>query len=513
MDDIRIETYERIRKAVSSSVNVPARPVSNEAKLTKARAALPNPSAKDYLSEKGYPDTLDHLINDIAPALNGQNRTATYWGGSATGGTLTIAEIAENLVSAFDQDVSTHLPRESIATEAEDAALVMLIDFFHLGKPEEWEGRIFTTGAVAGNVLGIACGREKVIQARLPENSESVADLGILEACMKAGVKKIQILADGGHSSLAKAASIVGLGRNAVKVLPYSETEPWRLDIKAVEKELQREGVASIIAVSFGDSMTGRFATTGISDMKKLRELATKHNAWLHVDGALGIYTRALPADKEFARLKEYAAGLELADSITAELHSVLNVPYDTGVFYTRKASTLYAVCNNAGERSLSLADGSVQSPRNIGIENSRRFRALPVYAVLLCEGRDRLSQMLARLVRSTRAIAKIIAFEQGYVLLPGDSTLGKIRALVSDMHDIHFTVLFRATDDSLNDKLADEINNDGVWYVGRTTWEGKPALRIAVASWRINEKVDPGSVGYYLGVYSMEHKHGPWRR
>lgn len=147
------------------------------------------------------------------------------------------------------------------------------------------EGRTFTTGATGSNILGLACGREAVITSRLAEGVGSVGEVGLLQACVKAGVEEIQVLTSMGHSSLSKAASVVGLGRASVKLLPFSDAEPWRLDIDAVERELQRKNVASIIAISAGEVNTGRFATTGIEEMKRLRALADQYQAWIHVDG------------------------------------------------------------------------------------------------------------------------------------------------------------------------------------------------------------------------------------
>lgn len=500
MDEFMQEAYQRIRKSVESSVNLPAYTIPPTAQIEKARASLPNPSDADYLKERGLHETLDHLLNDIAPALNGQNRSSRYWG-FVTGGTLPIAEVADNMVSAYDQNVSVHLPKQTISTEVEDAALKMLIGLLDLGEATDWEGRTFTTGATGSNILGLACGREAVIQAKLPDGSDCVGELGLLGACAKAGIREIQVLTSMGHSSLSKAASIIGLGRSSVKELPFSEDEPWRLNLDAVEKELQREGVASIISISAGEVNTGKFATTGIDDMWRLRQMATQHGAWIHVDGAFGIFARALPTTSEFARLHELAAGLELADSITVDGHKLLNVPYDNGIFFTRKVATLTSVCQNPNAAYLATGETSdIQSPLNIGIENSRRFRALPVYAVLLSEGRDRIGAMFARMVRLARGIAEAVAASPDYTLLPDEA---------GSTDGIHICVLFRAKEDSLNEVLVETINKEGVWYVSGTKWKGQTAVRVAIANWRVNVPSDLETVRYYLAVMAREHKYG----
>lgn len=193
-----------------------------------------------------------------------------------------MAEWADNVVSRMDQNCQVHLPTQTVATGVEDAALTMLAAVLRLG--EGWGGRIFTTGATASNVLGLACGREAVLQKRL-KGDESVGELGLLAACQEAGIKDVQVLTSGGHSSLSKSASVVGLGRRSVKELPFSDDEPWRLDLDAVETALQRPGCASIVAVSAGEVNTGRFALTDVEEWRRLRELADRYGAWIHVDG------------------------------------------------------------------------------------------------------------------------------------------------------------------------------------------------------------------------------------
>ncbi|KAI1637014.1 pyridoxal-dependent decarboxylase [Biscogniauxia mediterranea] len=498
MDNFLEQAYQRIRQAAVVTAQAPASTLPAQEKLSEARASLPDPAAADYLSSHGPEATLDHLMGAIVPALNGQNRSGRYWG-FVTGSTLPIAEVADNIVSAYDQNVQVHLPDQTIATEVEDAALKMLLRLLAFGEPQEWEGRTFTTGATASNVLGLACGREAVVTKRLAADTESVGTMGLLKACIKAGVEDIQILTSMGHSSLYKAASVVGLGRGAVKDLPYSEAEPWRLDIAAVEKELRRERVASIITISAGEVNTGRFATTGIEDMKKLRELADRYGAWIHVDGAFGIFARALPDTKEFSRLREHTAGLELADSITVDGHKLLNVPYDNGIFFTRKSSILTSVFQNPNAAYLSAGGASeIQSPLNIGLENSRRFRALPAYAVLMSEGKDGLAEMFARMVRLARGIAQAIQESDNYIWLPDES---------ADTEDTHIVVLFRAKNEKLNEVLVKTINESAEWYVSGTKWKGQSACRVAVASWRAHDIDDLELVKRSLAAMAAQYR------
>jgi glutamate/tyrosine decarboxylase-like PLP-dependent enzyme len=230
------------------------------AALQHAEASLPDPKAASYLKGHSAEETARHIVKDIVPALSGQALSANYYG-FVTGGVLPIAEWADNVVSRLDQNVQVHLPAQTVSTTVEDAALRMLVDLLDLG--DGWNGRTFTTGATASNVLGLACGREHIVTKKL--NGASVGELGLLRACAEAGVSDIRVLTSAGHSSLSKAASVVGLGRSAVQELRLSEEEPWRLDMDAVERELQRPGTASIIAVSAGEVNTAGTRSTPLT--------------------------------------------------------------------------------------------------------------------------------------------------------------------------------------------------------------------------------------------------------
>jgi glutamate/tyrosine decarboxylase-like PLP-dependent enzyme len=380
-----------------------------------------------------------------------------------------------------------HLPDQSISTIVEDKALGMLLELLKLD--QGWRGRTFTTGATGANILGLACGREAVVSSRLKAAGESrgVGELGLFAACAKAGIKEIQVLTTMGHSSLYKAASVVGIGRASVKDIPFSATEPWKLNINLLEDELKREkdGIVSIVALSAGEVNTGRFATDGLSSIKAIRDFCDKYRAWLHVDGAFGIFARSLPGTDEFSSLISTNSGLELADSITGDGHKMLNVPYDCGFFLTRSADTLSSVFQNPNAAYLATGPSSTPSPSNIGLENSRRFRALPVYAVLLAYGSNGLAEMFARQVRLARGVAKYLEDSEDYELLAqGQDQKG-------DFSNTHIIVIFGAKDDALNQELVKKINGTRKMYVSGTKWEGKPACRVAVSTWKVDVERD----------------------
>lgn len=242
-----------------------------------------------------------------------------------TGGATEAAKLADHLAIQYDQNVQVHLPNETIATDVEDAALKMLCQLLHL-QPGQWPHRTSTTGATASNVIGLALARQTVLEQLAKSSSAdvSVAEHGLFHIMNVAGISNVQILTTVPHSSLKKAASIIGLGRASVVDVSQHDAS-HRFDFNILEQYLAKQNTASIIAVSCAEVNTGLFATTG-QDMQRLRKLADMHNAWIHVDGAFGLLARALPKRDEYSALLDGVDGLELADSITGDAHKLINV-------------------------------------------------------------------------------------------------------------------------------------------------------------------------------------------
>jgi glutamate/tyrosine decarboxylase-like PLP-dependent enzyme len=168
--------------------------------------------------------------------------------------------------------------------------------------------------------------------------------------------------------------------------------------------------------------------------------------------------------------------------------------PYDNGIFLCRDASILTQVFSNPNAAYLASPGdpNAILSPLNIGIENSRRFRALPVYAVLLSEGREGIAAMLSRMVRLAREIAAFVRDSEHYEWLPSEDAA---------LESTYIVVLFRAKDAALNEVLVDRINASGEMFVSGTKWDGKKAVRIAVGSWRVNVERDAAVIKEVLSA------------
>ena len=491
--DAILEDVKRIVNTTQSVVK------DDSSILPKVSPGLPQRA--NSLPEGSLPlnRAIDNLTAHVLPYLNASSLSARYYG-FVTGGVTPAALIADMLTSIYDQNVQVHLPHETIATEVEVAALNMLVELFQLPK-QGWAigtagggGGTFTTGATASNVLGLALGREYVLSEaarRATGHSMSVGEHGLLAVAQAAQIDQVKVLSTLPHSSIAKAASMVGLGRSSVESIVKEGTELGidldRLQGLAEESEAQR--VAYILAISAGEVNTGHFASDSADMMRRVRDICDKYGIWVHVDGAFGLFGRILIGhahSQDYQHITNGVRGLELADSITADGHKLLNVPYDCGIFFTKHRTLSVDVCQNGNAAYLaSGSDASIQSPLNIGIENSRRFRALPVYATLSAYGREGYCDMLMRQISFARLLAAWLYEHECYEVLP--ARMNKEEALAKTF----IIVLFRAKSDGINQKLVQMIKDSGRIYVSGTSWEGKAATRIAVSNWRVDPEAD----------------------
>jgi len=462
------------------SISIPAEVLPNQSKIEKARSTI-----KTSLPDKGIgvQETEAHLREDITQGLSNSSKSSRYYG-FVTGGATPAAQAADNIVTEFDQNVQVHLPTETIATDVEYHTLNMLCELVELD-PQQWRHRTFTTGATGSNIMGLACAREYVLQKKAKGQglSLSVAEDGLLEFAL---IAKVQILTTVPHSSIRKAASIVGLGHKSV-VDCSMESTPYKFDMSKLENALLTPSTASIIMISCSEVNTGMFATESRQEMEEIRRLADAHDAWIHVDAAFGFMARLLPANKDFGRIRGGTEGLELADSITGDGHKMLNVPYDTGFYLSKHLEIGTQVFQNPNAVYLSAGASMIPSPLNIGLENSRRFRALPVYANLIAYGRSGYANMIERQVTLARMIADFLHASSDYAVYEPSPNMSREDLLSS----VFVIVLFRAVDTGINERLVSSIKETRKIYCSGTSWQGIPAARFAISNWKCDPAHD----------------------
>ncbi|TGZ82969.1 PLP-dependent transferase [Ascodesmis nigricans] len=509
---------------------VPPRVLPSPSALDSARSYLHHTLPSYKSTSTGPLESITSHLLSLLTAFPSTSTSAHYYG-FITGGVTPAALIGDYIASTIDQNVQVHLPKESLATEVEQCALSMLAELLRI--PGNFKGRAFTTGATGSNVLGLAAAREALVDARIrqlrsnkihddehveKDGGISVGELGLLEACHLAGIGKIQILTAGAHSSIPKATSIIGLGRSAIIDISRSD-RPWEVDVTQLQEKLneaKEKGWVSVVVLGMGEVNTGYFPAAG--EVEEVMSVTRKFGGveggvWVHVDAAFGIFARVFMDESQEdweAEVGKWANGLELVDSITGDAHKLLNVPYDCGFFFTRDPIYLQHTFINMAPylSSGSTNPNDIPSPLNIQMENSRRFRALPVYATLAAYGVPGYRNFMRRCILHARAIARYIGTSIDYELLPDQAAefedLTSKDALEARLGKTFMVVLFRAKDEKLNEMLKERINETGKMYVSGTVWEGKKAVRCAVGNWRVRGERD-GEGGWGVAVDVLE--------
>lgn len=306
------------------------------------------------------------------------------------------------------------------------------------------------------------------------------------------------------HFSILKAAALVGIGAGpgVVQSMPADPDDELTFDLTALRARLAADaavGRGVIVTYGLGEVNTGGFGR----GLRKVAALCKEYGAWLHVDGAFGGFAGVVP---ELAHLVD---GIELADSLTLDGHKWLNVPYDCGLFFTRDAGTLPALLGPAARSSGpaylqssssgaapsapgAVAHDLVPSPLYVGIENSQRFRALPLFASLVSLGKDGYVEIIRRNVAFAQRVAAFVAADERYTLLnaspgwePGSSTpiIPLNIVLFCGAPESKFEPGEGTSDGA--PRLTAAINATRRMYVTGTKWRGTGAVRLAVSNWR----------------------------
>ena len=443
-----LEDYERVLEVAGDRARrylseLPDRPVREEAGVEELRAAL------DRKLPEGGEDpatVVDELAEAAEPGLIALGNPRYF--GFVIGGTLPAALGAEWLTTAWDQIASLYVCGPSAAV-AEEVSGRWVLEV--LGLPTG-AGFGLTTGGTMANFSGIAAGRHAVLQRRGWD----------VEAKGLNGAPPVRVLVgEHAHATIFVALRLLGLGdQNAIRV---KADDAGRMDPDALSVELGREDGPAIVCAQAGEVNTGCF-----DPFAALTETCREHDAWLHVDGAVGLWAAA---SRKFDHLTE---GLERADSWSTDAHKWLNVAYDCGFIAVRDPDHLRGAMGIAAPY-LTAASDARDSYQWVP-ESSRRARGFPLYAALRSLGRNG----VADLVERCSSHARLMAAE-----LEGDPALEVINEVAINQ------VLIGVVGDQSGELTTDaveRIQQDGTCWLAGTRWRGRPAIRISVCNWQTSE-------------------------
>ena len=372
------------------------------------------------------------------------------------GGVTPAALGADWLTTALDQNPGMYAASPLTARLA-TVSLGWLLDMF--GLPRSWGGSI-TTGATMANFVALLCARRWWAQHHGVD----------VDADGLAGLPQPRVFSSGYiHASSRKALGMLGIGRNNVRIL--TRDDAGRLDLPALRRELEAlGGDPAILIGTAGEVNAGDFDP--IYDMA---DLAEDHGAWLHVDGAFGLFAALAPAT---AHLVE---GIEGAHSVIADGHKWLNVPYDTGFAFVRDASLIPASLA-VGGAYLAAVDDPRPNLSYTAPEMSQRARSLAVWATLRAYGRRGYRAMVERHLELAQRLADRVDEA------PDLERLAEVPLNIVCFRYRPDGVPEEALDD-LNRRVAAALLEDGRVFAGATTYRGKVALRPAIVNWRSREQ------------------------
>ena len=395
---------------------------------------------------------LQELIEHGEPGLA---RTGPRFFHFVQGGATPAALGADWLASAWDQN-SWSDTAAPFTTRLETIALRWLLDLF--GLPRTWGG-VLTTGATGANLVALAC-------ARRWWGQRHDADV---DADGLAGLPPVPVIAGGYvHPSDLKALAVLGIGRGATRICGDAV---GRIDLDRVEEELRAlNGAPAILIGSAGEVNAGDF-----DPIEPLADLAERYGCWLHVDGAFGLFAAVSE------QTRHLVAGVERADSVIADGHKWLNVPYDCGFAFVRDRSLMTAPFELSAAY---LVEDDEDAPAYgyRAVESSRRARCVAVWATLRAYGRDGHRAMVERHLELAQRLARRVDEEADLERL-ADVPLNVVcfRYRPAGIPDEEL--------DALNRRIGGAVLRDGAVYFGTTLYGSTVAFRPVICNWMTRDQ------------------------
>ncbi len=427
------------------------------------RRVTPTPETLARLAELGGPlpdgptDAAGvlKLLDEVGSAATLGMAGGRYFG-FVTGSSLPVTLAANWLAGAWDQNVALAI-MSPVAAALEEIALRWLVEL--LGLPPD-SGGGFVTGATMANFTALAAARH----AQLEQAGWDVEADGLFGA-----PPLTVVVGEEAHASLLKALGLLGLGRRRVVTVPADGQGRMRADA------FPKLNGPTIVCIQAGNVNTGAF-----DPARELCALAHEAGAWVHVDGAFGLWALAAP---ERAHL---ATGVADADSWATDGHKWLNVPYDSGLAFVRRPEHLRRTMMQSAAY---LIQGETREPSQYTPESSRRARGVEIWAALRALGRSGVADLVEQTCRHAARFAEGLR-AAGYRVL---------NEVVINQ------VLVSFGDDDLTRRVIARLQEDGTCWCGGTVWQGQTAMRISVSSWATTDDDVERSLAAMLRIAGEE--------
>jgi glutamate/tyrosine decarboxylase-like PLP-dependent enzyme len=387
-------------------------------------------------------DVMSDLVREATPGLMAMGSPRFL--GFVVGGAHPAGLAADWLASAWDQNAAMAAVTPAVAA-LESVAGAWVLDLLDLPADASFA---FVTGCQMAHVTALAAARHRVL-----------ADAGHdVERDGLAGAPPIRVLSgDERHATVDRALRFLGLGTGALETVAVDERGALRAD--ALRAALgEGDGRPTIVVAQAGNVNTG-----AIDPLADMCAAAREAGAWVHVDGAFGLWAAASPSRRALVR------GAELADSWTTDAHKWLNVPYDCGIAVVRDAEAHRAATSTAAAY-LVQDPGGPREPLDWSPEFSRRARGVAVYATLRALGRDGVAELVDRLCACAEQFAARLAATDGFEVVA---------------QGLNQTLVRVGDDDAVTAATLAAVQADGTCWPSGTAWRGRGCIRLSVCNWQ----------------------------
>ncbi len=423
---------------------IDVRPVGPPTNVDALRRTLGGPLPREGTAAT---DVVDSLARGIAPGLVASPGPRYF--GFVTGGALPAAVAADWLTAVWDQNVAFGVMSPGAAI-VEEIVAEWTLDV--LGLPSTASVG-FVTGAQMANITCLAAARHHVLAA----HGWDVAGRGLN------GAPAIRVVAgDETHVTLLAALRLLGMGAPTL----VASDHQGRMDPSALADALALGDGPLIVCAQAGNVNTG-----AVDPLDAIADLCGAPDAWLHVDGAFGLWAAAS------LTLRHLTAGAERADSWATDGHKWLNVPYDSGIAVVAHPSSHRAAM--ALTAAYLTADDTIRNGSDWAPEASRRARAIALWAAYRSLGRNGIAELVDRCCALARRMATNLAAQPGVHVL-NDVVINQVL--------VRFDHPTGGDGDAVTVAVIRQVQDDGVCWAGGTSWHGHHAMRISVSNWSTTE-------------------------